>query len=141
LGEVLTNQHIITIVMTLFLITLVGIYSGKKIKCDDDFCQGGNKAGVGIITGTIMGTLVGGASTVGTAQMAFVYGFSAWWFTLGAGSALFSGNNYGLRDTGQGKFSFYPGSGSNEGAYTGNDFKVNSPFLQFIHLFPDSPIN
>jgi SSS family solute:Na+ symporter len=32
-----------------------------------------------------MGTLVSGASTVGTAQLAFQYGFSAWWFTLGAG--------------------------------------------------------
>lgn len=32
-----------------------------------------------------MGTLVGGASTVGTSELAYTYGFSAWWFTLGAG--------------------------------------------------------
>ena len=32
-----------------------------------------------------MGTLVGGASTIGTAQLAYSFGFSAWWFTLGAG--------------------------------------------------------
>ena len=34
-----------------------------------------------------MGTLVGGSSTVGTAQLAYNYGLSAWWFTLGAGIA------------------------------------------------------
>lgn len=81
----LNYQHLITIVITLFLVTLTGVYSGRKIKNNHDFSQGGNRAGVGIVMGTIMGTLVGGASTVGTAQMAFVYGFSAWWFTLGAG--------------------------------------------------------
>ena len=38
-----------------------------------------------IVAGIIMGTLVGGSSTVGTAQLAFNYGMSAWWFTLGGG--------------------------------------------------------
>ena len=38
-----------------------------------------------IVAGIIMGTLVGGSSTVGTAQLAFHYGMSAWWFTLGGG--------------------------------------------------------
>jgi SSS family solute:Na+ symporter len=38
-----------------------------------------------IIAGAIMGTLVGGSSTVGTAQLAYQYGLSAWWFTLGGG--------------------------------------------------------
>jgi SSS family solute:Na+ symporter len=33
----------------------------------------------------LVGALVGGSSTVGTAQAAFVYGLAAWWFTLGAG--------------------------------------------------------
>lgn len=34
-----------------------------------------------------MGSFVGGTSTVGTAQMAYQYGISALWFTLGAGLA------------------------------------------------------
>ncbi|WP_154029526.1 sodium:solute symporter family transporter [Romboutsia lituseburensis] len=38
-----------------------------------------------MVAGSIIGTLVGGASTIGTAQLAFNYGFSAWWFTLGGG--------------------------------------------------------
>lgn len=82
---VLTYQHVIGIVCTLIIITLVGAYSGSKVKTSSDFAVGGKKASAGIIAGTIMGTLVGGASTIGTAQLAFLYGFSAWWFTLGAG--------------------------------------------------------
>ena len=81
----LTYKHIIGIILTLLLITLVGIYSGRKVKTSSDFSVGGKKAGSGIVAGTIMGTLVGGSSTIGTAQLAFLYGFSAWWFTLGAG--------------------------------------------------------
>ena len=38
-----------------------------------------------VVAGVIMGTLVGGSSTVGTAQLAFQFGMSAWWYTLGAG--------------------------------------------------------
>lgn len=96
----ITLQHILGMALILFFITMVGIYSGKKVKTSSDFSVGGKKAGAAIIAGTIMGTLVGGASTIGTAQLAFLYGFSAWWFTLGAGigclilSLVFSGPLY-----------------------------------------------
>jgi SSS family solute:Na+ symporter len=63
----------------------VGLFSGRKVKSSSDFSVGGRRAGPTIVAGTIMGTLVGGASTVGTAQLAFQVGLSAWWFTLGAG--------------------------------------------------------
>ncbi|MDI3533743.1 MAG: solute:Na+ symporter, family [Thermosediminibacterales bacterium] len=86
---VITYEHIVGIILTLLLVTAVGVYSGRKIKSAADFAVGGRKAGSGIIAGTIMGTLVGGASTVGTAQLAFKYGLSAWWFTLGGGIACF----------------------------------------------------
>jgi SSS family solute:Na+ symporter len=72
-------------ILTLVIITGVGIYAGSKVKTAADFTGSSRKAGPTIIAGTIMGTLVGGASTVGTAQLAFEYGFCAWWFTLGAG--------------------------------------------------------
>ena len=42
-----------------------------------------------MVAGTIIGTIIGGASTIGTAQLAFTLGLSAWWFTLGSGAALF----------------------------------------------------
>jgi len=67
------------------LITVAGLYSGKKVKNASDFKYGSGKSGAGIIVGTIVGTVIGGSSTVGTAQLAFNYGLSAWWFTLGSG--------------------------------------------------------
>ena len=83
----MTSLHYIGALLVLALITGVGIYSGKRVSSAGDFATGGRKAGVGIVAGTIIGTLVGGSSTIGTAQLAFTYGFSAWWFTLGGGIA------------------------------------------------------
>lgn len=75
------------ILCTLALITAVGIYAGKKVKSARDFTTGSN-LGSPMIAGSLIGTLVGGSSTIGTAQLAFDYGFSAWWFTLGGGIGL-----------------------------------------------------
>ena len=76
--------HILGILLSILLIEIVGIMSSKKVKTADDFSRAGGKAGTWVVCGTIMGTLIGGQSTVGTAQLAFTYGISAWWFTLGA---------------------------------------------------------
>lgn len=76
--------HILGILLSILLIEIVGIMSSKKVKTSDDFNRAGGKAGTWVVCGTIMGTLIGGQSTVGTAQLAFTYGISAWWFTLGA---------------------------------------------------------
>lgn len=72
----------IGLVATIGVIAGLSIYSGTKVK-------GGEAAknGAPIIAGVIIGTLVGGSSTVGTAQLAYNYGMSAWWFTLGGGIA------------------------------------------------------
>lgn len=80
-----------------FCVTLAIIvftaWSGKtKAQDSADFSLGGRRAGPWNVFGAITGTLVGGASTIGTAQLAFMWGLSAWWFTLGAGLAcLFLG--------------------------------------------------
>lgn len=84
----LTAVHVYSLVITLALVTLVGIGAAFKIKTNTDFTVGGRSSGPSLIAGTIIGTIVGGASTVGTAQLAFAVGLSAWWFTLGAGIAL-----------------------------------------------------
>ena len=72
---------IIGLVLTVAMILGLSIYSGTKFKA------GASKNGSAITAGIIMGTLVGGSSTVGTAQLAYNYGMSAWWFTLGGGIA------------------------------------------------------
>lgn len=78
-------MHYIGAGLILLLITAAGVWSGRQVKSAGDFTNGGRKAGAGIVAGSIIGSLVGGASTIGTAQLAFTSGFSAWWFTLGGG--------------------------------------------------------
>ncbi len=81
----LTIWQLIGLIGTLAVIIGLSIWSGRQVKSAADFASGGGKSGAMIVAGTIMGTLVGGSSTIGTAQLAYTYGFSAWWFTLGAG--------------------------------------------------------
>lgn len=80
----MTLMHYMGALLVIALIIGTGIYSGRKIKSAADF-DGGHNGTVGLVTGAIIGTLVGGSSTIGTAQLAYTYGFSAWWFTLGGG--------------------------------------------------------
>lgn len=75
--------HILGLILAVALIETVGILSVRKVKNASDFHTSGGKAGTWVVTGAIIGTLVGGQSTVGTAQLAFSFGISAWWFTLG----------------------------------------------------------
>ena len=79
--------HIIGFLSVMLLITVVSVLSGKKIKSADDFITSNKRVNSWLVTGTITGVLVGGASTIGTTQLAFQCGMSAWWFTLGEGIA------------------------------------------------------
>ena len=81
----LSPLHVVGMLATIALIIGIGVYSGRKVKSAADFSSGGGKAGAWIVCGAIMGTLVSGQATIGTAQLAFSYGMSAWWFTLGSG--------------------------------------------------------
>lgn len=80
----LSAVHIVSIVVTLAAIMSLGVLSGRRVKSAADFNTGGKSAGALLVAGTITGTLIGGTSTIGTAEGAFVHGFSAWWFTLGS---------------------------------------------------------
>lgn len=75
--------HYIGIFIVFSIIILIGCTTGKK-GTRKNF-SGERTANSMIVTGALVGTLVGGSSTIGTAQLAFNYGFSAWWFTLGGG--------------------------------------------------------
>ena len=70
---------IVGLLIAIVAIVGLAIFTGMRKK------QGGGKIGFGVVAGLIMGTLVGGTSTVGTALLAFNYGMTAWWFTLGGG--------------------------------------------------------
>jgi len=70
--------HIIGFFSVILLITIVSVLSGKKVKSADDFITSNKRANSWLVTGTITGVLVGGASTIGTTQLAFQCGMSAW---------------------------------------------------------------
>lgn len=70
-------------IITFFL--YLGVRTAKKTSSSSDYAVAGRSTKAAGVSGIIMGALVGGASTVGTVQMAYSTGLSAWWFTLGAG--------------------------------------------------------
>ena len=76
--------HIIGVLATIVLLLAVSWWSGRKVKDSRSFTTGGT-SGSWMVCGAMLGTLAGGQSTIGTAQLAFYYGVSAWWFTIGAG--------------------------------------------------------
>ncbi len=78
----------VSALITLVVFMLIGIYVGKRGgRTASDYTVASRSSSSYKVAGIIMGALVGGASTVGTVQMAYAIGFSAWWFTLGAGIA------------------------------------------------------
>lgn len=81
----MTIWMVLGIALVLILIVGVGLISGKKVQDAGDFLTGGGKAGSWLVCGAIMGSLVSSQATIGTVQLAFHYGFAAWWFTLGSG--------------------------------------------------------
>lgn len=81
----MTVWTIAGIFLTLAAIIASSLASSRKVRNASDFLTGGGKAGPFMVCGTIMGSLVSSQATIGTAQLAFQYGLSAWWFTLGSG--------------------------------------------------------
>lgn len=80
----LTVTHAIIILITVALVIGIGIYHSRSVKSAAGYSVGGRSAGVPLVAGTV----VGGGATVGTAQLAYSFGLSAWWFTLGSGIAF-----------------------------------------------------
>jgi SSS family solute:Na+ symporter len=78
---VLSPAQLIGLLAAVLGIAFLAVFTGSRRK------SAPASNGTAIVAGIIMGTLVGGSSTVGTAQLAYHYGMSAWWFTLGGGIA------------------------------------------------------
>ncbi len=84
----LTLFHIAIMIATVAVVIGVGIYHSRSIQSAAGYSVGGRSAGAPLVAGSIAGTVVGGGATVGTAQLAYNFGLSAWWFTLGSGIAF-----------------------------------------------------
>ena len=81
--------HLVGLLVSLALAVSVSIWAGRSVKTADDYSVGGRSAGVLMIVGSVLGIIVGGTTIAGSAQAAFVTGFSAWTFTLGLSAGLF----------------------------------------------------
>lgn len=84
----LTMIQLFFLIVTVLIGLLPGFLCAGKIKSAAEYSVGGRSAGKGMVAGCIIATIVGGAATVGTAQIGFKAGISAWWFTLGSGIAF-----------------------------------------------------
>jgi SSS family solute:Na+ symporter len=73
----------VSIVLLAFVI--LGTLAAGGVRSASDYTLAGRKAGSLEVSGILLGALVGGASTVGTVEMAYRWGMAAWWFTLGGG--------------------------------------------------------
>ena len=80
-----TPLQLCGVLAVLIMVIGIGIWSGRYIRSGADFEYGDGKSGAGFVSGIIMGTLVGGASTVGTAQLAYTQGISAAWYSISCG--------------------------------------------------------
>ena len=84
----MTTMHFVGIIGTIIASLSIAIYSARNVKSADGFSLAGRKAGAPLVAGGIAGVIIGGGATVGTAQMAFQSGLSAWSYALGAGLAF-----------------------------------------------------
>ncbi|MCY6369195.1 sodium:solute symporter family protein [Clostridium ganghwense] len=76
-------MFIFSAIITLLLTGVVGYLGNSRVKTSKDFIVGGNKLGAVGVTSMLMGSIIGGASTVGTTQMAYNHGVVAIWFITG----------------------------------------------------------
>lgn len=81
----LSLWHIVIMLATVFAVIGVGLWAARSVNSAEGYSLNGRSAGVPLIAGSIAGSIVGGGATIGTAQLAYTCGLSAWWFTLGAG--------------------------------------------------------
>lgn len=73
--------------LSFLAITTLSLKKSRAVRTSEDFSVAGRSLGAPGVSWVIIGTLVGGASTIGTVQMAYSDGLSAWIFTLGSGLA------------------------------------------------------
>ncbi len=71
--------------LVILAFVILGTFTARGVRSASDYALAGRKAGSLEVSGILLGALVGGASTVGTVEMAYRFGLSAWWFTLGGG--------------------------------------------------------
>ncbi|PID71633.1 MAG: PutP [Desulfobulbus propionicus] len=79
----------LTFLITFICISAIVIRKSLTVKSADDFSVAGRSLSSSGVSWVIVGTLVGGVSTVGTVQTAYTHGIAAGIFTFGSGLSCF----------------------------------------------------
>lgn len=80
-------MYLSSFLLALCVLLALSIRRSAPGKGSEGFALAGRSLGASGVSWVIIATLVGGASTVGTVEMAFRHGWAAWIFTLGSGLA------------------------------------------------------
>ena len=75
--------YFLGLLAVILCVVFLGTHAARKIKNTDDYALAGRSSGAFMVMGIVVGTAVGASATVGTSQLAFKQGLSAWWFCLG----------------------------------------------------------
>lgn len=96
-------MHIVIMVLVIGVTLGYSVFSSRTVKSAAGFSLVGRAANAPLVAGGIVGVIIGGGATVGTAQLAYQFGLCAWSYSLGAGIGfLVQGALYArkLRSTG-----------------------------------------
>lgn len=79
---------LLSFLVILLCTVAAGIAAKRSVRRSSDFSNAGSSLSAGMVAGALVGGFVGGTSIVGTGELAFQYGLSSIWFTLGGGVAV-----------------------------------------------------
>jgi len=80
---------IVIIVLYLVMLLGVGYYASRRVKGTEDYAIAGRKLGYPVLLGTLIGTSIGAAATIGKAGMAYEVGIGLFFATTAYSIGLF----------------------------------------------------
>lgn len=82
------DLNLIVILIYTLLMIVVGYIGMRRAKNKDDYLVAGRNLGPIMYVGTFAAVVLGGASTIGTVQLGYLYGISGIWLTLAIGIGI-----------------------------------------------------
>jgi len=79
----------VVVVLYFLILTGIGLVSRFQIRTPEDFYIAGKKGGVFQISGSLLGTILGGSAIIGTLELSLQNGWAAVWFPVCAALGLF----------------------------------------------------
>jgi solute:Na+ symporter, SSS family len=83
------NAYLIGILAYSFLLMMIGVYMGRRVRSASDFLVAGRRLSAGLIFTTFLAANLGAGSTVGATGLGFRFGLWAWWWVGSASIGTF----------------------------------------------------